>query len=262
MDITVCIKQVPAISDVKIDETSGSLIRDGIESKMNPFDLFALETAFRIKQQVGAHVTVVSMGPPQVKSILNEAYMMGEVEGVILSDRCMAGADCLATSYALSQCIRKIGLPDLIICGKQTTDGDTAQVGAEIAEFLNIPHITNVLKINEIKEQSMVVESDLPEMTQTAEICFPALISVEKDLVQPRLPSYRRRCSLDSLQVRSLSLADLADQDEGKYGLNGSPTQVVRIFPPEKMRKTELLEGDSIELADRLFEILTEWKFC
>jgi len=262
MNIIVCIKQVPATSDVKIDEKTGSLIRDGVESKMNPYDLFALETALQIKQQAGANITVVSMGPPQVKDIINEAYLMGDVEGVILSDRCMAGADCLATSFALSQCIQSIGLPDLVICGKQTTDGDTAQVGAEIAEFLHIPHITNVLKIDEIKEKSMIVESDLPEMTQIAEIQFPALITVEKDLVQPRLPSYKRKRSLQSLKVRSFNLHDLADRDEEKYGLNGSPTQVVRIFPPEKIRKTELVEGNSTELADKLVEILAEWKFC
>ena len=261
MNIIVCIKQVPSTSEVKIDEETGSLIRDGVDSKMNPYDLFALETALRIKQQVGARITVLSMGPPQVQAIIAEAYLMGEVEGVVLSDRCMAGADCLATSFALSQCIQSIGLPDLVICGKQTTDGDTAQVGAELAEFLHIPHITNVLKIDEIKEKSIVVASDLPAMTQIAEIQFPALITVEKDLVQPRLPSYKRKRSLPTLHLRSFNLNDLADQNEEKYGLSGSPTRVVRIFPPEKIRKTEIVEGDSTELADRLYEVLAEWKF-
>ncbi|HAF60986.1 MAG TPA: electron transfer flavoprotein subunit beta [Anaerolineaceae bacterium] len=261
MNIIVCIKQVPSTSDVKIDEKTGSLIRDGVESKMNPYDLFALETALQMKQQVGANITVLSMGPPQVQDIINEAYLMGDVEGAILSDRCMAGADCLATSFALSQCIQRIGLPDLVICGKQTTDGDTAQVGAEIAEFLHIPHITNVLKIDDIKEKSIIVESDLPDITQTVELQFPALISVEKDIVQPRLPSYKRKRSLPSLHVRSFNRNDLADKDEEKYGLNGSPTRVVRIFPPEKTRKTELVQGNSTELADKFYETLAEWKF-
>jgi electron transfer flavoprotein beta subunit len=261
MDILVCIKQVPSTSEVKIDQKTGSLIRDGIDSKMNPYDLYALETAMRIKQETGAKITVLSMGPPQVKEIIQEAFMMGADEGVVLTDRRLAGADCLATAYALSQSIEKIGLPDLIICGKQTTDGDTAQVGPEMAEFLGIPHITNVVALGAVSDDNLIVSADLPGMIQTAEIRFPALITVEKDIFQPRLPSYRRKLETAGKDVKFYSLNDLADQDESKYGLTGSPTQVVRIFPPENHQESRIYEGLADQLANQLFDALAEWKF-
>lgn len=261
MEILVCIKQVPGTSEVKIDEKTGSLIREGIDSKMNPYDLYALETALQIKQEMDVHITVLSMGPPQVREIIQEAFMMGEVDGLILTDKRLAGADCLATAHAISQCIEMIGLPDLIICGKQTTDGDTAQVGAEIAEFLRIPHITNVLKIQEIKPQSMIVETDLPDRVQRAEICFPALITVEKDINQPRLPSFKNKQHLNNQKIRVFSIDDLADQNETHYGLNGSPTQVLRIFPPENDTSSEVFEGSGRELTQKLNDVLVDRKF-
>ncbi|MCJ7688761.1 MAG: electron transfer flavoprotein subunit beta/FixA family protein, partial [Clostridiaceae bacterium] len=155
MEILVCIKQVPGTSNVEVDPVTGVLKRDGIDSKMNPFDLFALETALKIKEQEGGVIKVITMGPPQAKDVIREAYMMGADEGALVSDRKFAGADVLATSYTLSQGVKKMGGFDLILCGKQTTDGDTAQVGPEMAEYLGIPHIANVLKIEEIKEKSV-----------------------------------------------------------------------------------------------------------
>ncbi len=261
MNIIVCIKQVPGTSDVKIDEKTGSLIRDGIDSKMNPYDLYALETALQIKQKMDAHITVLSMGPPQVKEIIQEAFLMGEVNGAILTDKYLAGADCLATAHAISQCIEKMGLPDLIICGKQTTDGDTAQVGAEIAEFLHIPHITNVLKIEEIKAGSMLVATDLPTMLQRAEIQFPALITVEKGIYQPRFPSFKRKKLITDQKVQVYSVQDLSDHDVTHYGLTGSPTQVMRIFPPETDTTSEIWKGSSQDLTEKLYHVLVERKF-
>ncbi len=191
MEILTCIKQVPGTSEVEVDEKTGVLKRDGVDSKMNPYDLYALETALRIKKEKGSTLKVITMGPPQAKQIITESFMMGVDEGAILSDRKFAGADVLATSYTLSQGIKKLGNPDLIICGKQTTDGDTAQVGPEIAEFLNIPHVTNVTKIIEVKDKSIVVEVDMPNTLETCEIQYPCLITVEKDIFQPRLPSFK-----------------------------------------------------------------------
>lgn len=146
MNILVCIKQVPGTSKVEVDPVTGVLKRDGIDSKMNPYDLYALETALRIREEKGGTIKVLSMGPPQALSVIKEAYSMGVDDGVLLSDRKFGGADVLATSYTLSQGVRKMGDFDLIICGKQTTDGDTAQVGAEIAEYLGIPHAANIEK--------------------------------------------------------------------------------------------------------------------
>lgn len=158
---------------------------------MNPYDLFALETALRIKQETNATLKVITMGPSQAKQVIEESFMMGADEGAIISDRKFAGADVLATSYTISQGIKKIGNPQIIICGKQTTDGDTAQVGPEIAEFLNIPHVTNVTKILDIKEESIVVEVDMPNTLEVCEVKYPCLITVEKDIFQPRLPSFK-----------------------------------------------------------------------
>ncbi|MBU2703416.1 electron transfer flavoprotein beta subunit [Sporomusaceae bacterium BoRhaA] len=261
MNILVCIKQVPETSKVEVDPVTGVLKRDGVDSKMNPYDLYALETALRIREEVGGIVKVISMGPPQAVEIIKEAYMMGADEGALLSDRRFAGADVLATSYTISQGIRKMGNIDLILCGKQTTDGDTAQVGPETAEYLEIPHIANVIKIEEIKDKSIVVEMDMPNTIEVAEIQFPCLLTVEKDIYQPRLPSYKKKLATTDREVRMLSLKDFEDQNEKKYGLNGSPTQVERIFPPAVNTDKEIWNGSGPELAERLSDKLKELKF-
>ncbi|WP_195939809.1 electron transfer flavoprotein subunit beta/FixA family protein [Romboutsia sp. 1001713B170131_170501_G6] len=260
MEILTCIKQVPGTSEVEVDEKTGVLKRDGIDSKMNPYDLYALETALKIKEKKGAILKVLTMGPPQAKQIVEESFMMGVDEGAILSDRKFAGADVLATSYTLSQGIKKVGNPDLIICGKQTTDGDTAQVGPEIAEFLNIPHITNVTKIIEIKDKSIVVECDMPNTLEECEINYPCLITVEKGIYEPRLPSFKLKLDTKDREIPMYSLSDFEDQDENNYGLNGSPTQVLRIFPPTSNNKKEVLRGSSEEISEKLVNKLKELK--
>ena len=252
MEILTCIKQVPGTSEVEVDEKTGVLKRDGVDSKMNPYDLYALETALRIKKEKGATLKVITMGPPQAKQIIEESFMMGVDEGAIVSDRKFAGADVLATSYTLSQGIKKIGSPDLIICGKQTTDGDTAQVGPEIAEFLNIPHVTNVTKIIEVKDKSIVIEVDMPNTLEVCEVEYPCLITVEKDIFQPRLPSFKLRLKTKNREIPMYSLADFEDKNEDNYGLNGSPTQVLRIFPPTSNNEKEVLRGSAGEVTDIL----------
>ncbi|SCZ00744.1 electron transfer flavoprotein subunit beta/FixA family protein [Alkaliphilus peptidifermentans] len=260
MEITVCIKQVPGTTEVKVDER-GNLIRDGIDSKMNPYDLYAVETALKIKEKSGATVNVITMGPPQSEAVIREAFMMGVDEGYLLTDRKFAGADVLATSYTLSQGIMKTGKPQLIICGKQTTDGDTAQVGPEMAEYMGIPHVANVKKILEVKENSILVEMDMPTTLETVEIQFPCLITVEKGIFQPRLPSYKRKKETKDKLITYFSLKDFDDRDDKNYGINGSPTQVERIFPPESNTDKETWTGSGEELGNKLFEKLAELKF-
>jgi electron transfer flavoprotein beta subunit len=237
------------------------LKRDGVDSKMNPYDLYALETALKIKEQKGGTIKVITMGPPQATEVIKEAYMMGADEGVLLSDRKFAGADVLATSYTISQGVKQMGNIDLILCGKQTTDGDTAQVGPEMAEYLGIPHIANVIKIEEIKNDAMVVEMDMPNTIEVAEIKFPCLLTVEKDIFQPRLPSYRKKLETKDKEIKMLSLKDFGDQDEKRYGLNGSPTQVERIFPPAVNTDKEMWSGTGEELSQKLGFKLKELKF-
>ncbi|SCK03082.1 Electron transfer flavoprotein small subunit [uncultured Clostridium sp.] len=261
MNILVCIKQVPGTTKVEVDPITGVLKRDGIDSKMNPYDLYALETGLKIKENNGGSISVLTMGPPQAKEIIKEAYSMGVDNGVLLSDRKFAGADVLATSYTLSQGIKSIGNFDLIICGKQTTDGDTAQVGPEIAEYLNIPHVANVKKIVEVKKDSIELEMDMPDTVEIVEIKLPALITVEKGIFQPRLPSYKKKMDTKNRKIEVRSLNDFKDKNEMNYGLNGSPTQVERIFPPEVNDKREIWSGNSDELILKFEDTLKKLKF-
>ena len=261
MEIITCIKQVPGTSKVQVDPITGVLIRDGIETKMNPYDLYALETAVRLKEQYGGHVKVITMGPGQAIDVIREAFMMGADDGLLVSDRKFAGADVLATSYTLSQGIRKMGNFDIILTGKQTTDGDTAQVGPEIAEYLEIPHIANVLKILEATDKDITIEMDMPETIEVAKIKFPCLLSVEKDIFEPRLPSFKKKIETKDKVIKTICLNDMEDKNEKRYGLNGSPTQVERIFPPDENIDKEIWEGTGEELADRITQKLKELKF-
>lgn len=261
MKIAVCIKQVPGTTSVEVDPVTGTLKRDGVESKLNPYDLYALECALRLKAIHNAEVTAFTMGPPQAEEILREAYMMGADHAVLISDRRFGGADVLATSYALSQAIAAAGPFDLVICGRQTTDGDTAQVGAEIAEFLNIPHAASVVEISASSETLLTLVCELPLQKMTLKIPYPALIAVEKTTGEPRLPSYKLKCATKDRKIRLMTLDDMADTDPANYGQSGSPTRVVRIFPPESNSSRESWEGTNAELGKRLADYLYEHKF-
>ncbi len=261
MNITVCIKQVPGTTKVDIDPETGALKRDGIASKMNPYDLYALETALRLKEEHGGEISVITMGPPQAEAIIREAYMMGADKGYLLTDRRFAGSDVLATSYTLSQGIKKIDQTDLIICGKQTTDGDTAQVGAAIAEWLDIPHVTWVRRIEGITYSGMILEKNMAESFETVKVKFPCLITVDKDIYMPRLPSYTKMKTTRDNPINYLSLDDLDDKDSDKYGLSGSPTSVERIFQPESNNDHIIWEDRKDNGAEKLFGVLAENKY-
>ncbi len=261
MNVFICVKQVPGTIQVEVDSATGVLKRDGVASKLNPYDLFAIETAMELKEQYGAYVKVFSMGPMQAKKVLMETICMGADEGVLLSDRKFGGADVLATAYCLSQGLEKGGKYDIILCGKQTTDGDTAQVGAEIAEFLNIPHANNVVSIQEVTKKSVTVLINWENHTATQEIKLPCILCMDSDINTPRLPSYKRKKKLDEACIRVITLADMDDKDEMHYGLSGSPTKVERIFAPDKKLDREILEGSHKEVAMHLSKILMEKKF-
>ena len=261
MNILVCVKQVPGSSNVKVDEKTGLLIRPKKGNKLNPYDLYAIEAALVLKEQYGGSVNVLTMGPPQARDVLEECLWMGCDEAYLITDRAFGGADVLATSYTISQGIRKAGDIDLIICGKQTTDGDTAQVGAETAEHLGIPHLSNVTGILEVDEGSVLVEANQEKMIVKQRIKLPCLICMDSEVNTPRLPSYRRRKTTEETLVHSLTLADLEDRNPEHYGLKGSPTQVQKVFPPEKSSSRILENGSSEELADKLNRLLSDRKF-
>ena len=258
MNIFVCIKQVPSTNRVEVDEKTGVLKRDGVASKMNPYDLYALETALRLKERHGGRVTVGTMGPPQAEAVVREAYMMGADEGYVFSDRRLGGADVLATSYTLSQAIRSVGDFDLILCGKQTTDGDTAQVGPAIAEHMGIPHAAWVSRI-EAEEAGITVEQQLQDVIETVRMPFPCLVTVEQDICTPRLPSLKRAREVADRPVRVMGLDSFLDTDPEHYGLSGSPTQVERIFPPANDVQRERWTGENA--GERLHALLGQWKF-
>ena len=258
MNIFVCIKQVPATNKVKVDEKTGVLQRGGVQSKMNPYDLYALETALRLREKHGGRVTVGTMGPPQAQAVVREAYMMGADEGYVFSDRRLGGADVLATSYTLSQAIRSVGDFDLILCGKQTTDGDTAQVGPAIAEHMGIPHAAWVRRLT-VRDGGVDAEQQLQDVIETVHMPFPCLVTVEQDIFMPRLPSLKTAREIGGREIHMIGLDAFLDTDESHYGLSGSPTQVERIFPPDNDVQHEIWEGEG--LTQRLFDQLKSWKF-
>lgn len=257
--IVVCVKQVPDTTEVRINPETNTLIREGVASILNPFDLYAVEEAIRIKEKLGGTVTVLSMGPPQVAESLRETIGMGVDEAVLLSDRAFAGSDTLATSYALSKGIEKIGAVNLILCGKQAIDGDTAQVGPEIAEKLGIPHITYVKKINEISETEMTAERMNEDGYERVKMPLPALITVVKEINEPRMPSLKGMMRAKKAVIPTWSAADIG-AEPGKCGLNGSPTWVKRIFIPEIKCQGEIFTGTPEEQVKSLVDAIVSRK--
>ena len=191
MDIIVCIKQVPDTTDVRIDPMTNTLIREGVQSIINPFDMYAIEEGIQLKERFGGNVIVVTMGPPQAEAALREAISLGADEGILVSDRAFAGSDTWATSYTLAAAIKKIGGFDLIICGKQASDGDTAQVGPGIAAHLDLPQVTYVKKVENIDEKHAKVERMTEEGYEVVETPLPCLLTVVKEINEPRLPSLK-----------------------------------------------------------------------
>jgi electron transfer flavoprotein beta subunit len=257
MNIIVLVKQVPDTSEIKINRETNTLIRDGVPSIINPYDRYAIEEALRLREKHGGKVTAVTMGPPQAVEALKEAVSLGVDDVVLLSDRAFAGADTWATSYALSQGIRKIGNFDLVIAGKQAIDGDTAQVGPETADMLGIPFVAYIRKIEQVEGRKMVAERLMDEGYDVVETSLPALITVVKEINEPRVPSLKGKMKAKSLKVTAWSAADIGS-DENKIGLRGSPTQVVRIFPPSPRGQREILSGTVEEKVATLAKKLKE----
>jgi electron transfer flavoprotein beta subunit len=260
--IVVCIKQVPDTTEVKIDPETKTLVREGVESITNPFDEFAVEEGLLTKEKYGGEVHVISMGPPQAKEVLKNAYAVGSDYVYLVSDRAFAGADTWATAYTLSAAIKKIGDYDLIICGKQAIDGDTAQVGPGIATQLNIPQLTYVDKVVEIDpdNKKIKVERLLEDGKEVVEASLPALITVVKDINEPRLPSLFGIKKAAKLDIPAWTAEDLP-VDKDKLGLKGSPTEVINVFSPEVRGGGEILEGEVPEVVVTLVDKLMDLKF-
>lgn len=251
MRIIVCIKQVPGSTQVKINPDTGTLMRDTVEAVVNPFDEYAIEEALRIREKVGGTVTVITMGPPQAETALRSAIAMGADEGVLISDRAFAGSDTWATSYTLANAIKTLGDYNLIICGKQAIDGDTAQVGPGVAEMLDIPFVAWIRKVEEISDDSIKVERMMEDGYDVVQMPLPGLITVVKEINDPRMASLKGKMKAKKAEIKTITVADL-DVDETKLGLNGSPTQVLRSFVPEKKTGGEKITGEPHELVEKV----------
>jgi electron transfer flavoprotein beta subunit len=258
LDIKVFIKQVPNTAEVKIDPKTGTLIREGMESIINPDDLHALEAALRLRDVNGGKVTAISMGPPQAVDVLREALGMGVDECVLLTDRAFAGADTLATSYTLGKCVQKLGHFDLIIAGYQAIDGDTAQIGPQVAEFLNVPQVIRAITL-EIKDNELLAERTAEEGTEVVKCPLPALVTVTKEANDPRylfIPLLMAAFEADA-PIKYWGSNDIGT-DEESIGLKGSPTKVQRTFTPSHKKKIEKLTGQPAEVAKTLVDRLKE----
>lgn len=255
MKIIVCIKQVPDAKDVRLDPETNTLAREGVESIMNPFDQHALEAGVSLKESCGGEVTVLSMGPPQAEAVLRQAISCGADHAVLVSDRSFAGADTWATSYTLAKAVDQIGTYDLIICGKQAIDGDTAQVGPGLAMRLDIPYATCIQKIRSADENTIVFERMMDDGYDVLQSGYPLLMTVVKDINEPRVPSLRGKMKAKKAEIRALNAEDIA-ADPSCIGLPGSPTQVVKVFPPEPRGSRAILTGDLDEQVEQLVEKL------
>lgn len=248
MEIVVCVKQVPDTTEVKIDPVTNTLIRQGVPSIVNPFDKNAVEAALQLKEKHGGKVTVLSMGPPQASDALKECLAMGADQAILVSDRAFGGADTLATSYTLAAALRKIGNYDVIFCGKQAIDGDTAQVGPELAEHLGIPQVTYVNKI-EVDGDTARLERENEDGYAVVEVKLPVMLTIIKSLnFEPRYPTVKGTMRANRAKIEVWTAADLG-VNEQRIGLKGSPTQVRKIFTPKQRVQGVIIQKDTAREA-------------
>ncbi|MFC1591031.1 electron transfer flavoprotein subunit beta/FixA family protein [Thermodesulfobacteriota bacterium] len=264
MHIVVCVKMVPDTTQVSIDPVTNTLVREGVPFITNPFDTNAVEEAIRLKDKYGAYVTAVSMGPPAAESVLRKAISVGADEGILLSDRAFGGADTLATSTVLGNAINRINderAVDIVLCGKQTIDGDTAQVGPGIARRMDIPQLTLVDEVISVNrdQKTIKVRRKLEGYHEIVESKMPCMMTVEREINTPRYPKVPDRLDADDISIKVWTNGALK-LDPETIGLLGSPTQVRRIFAPEReMGEVMMGEGDQKDVAvDAAFNKLIE----
>ncbi len=252
MNIIVCIKQVPGTAVVKINPADNTLIREDVPNIINPFDMYAIEEGLRLREKFGGKITAISMGPPQAVNALKEAVGMGVDEAILVTDRAFAGSDSWATAYTLSLVIKMIGPFDIILCGKQAIDGDTGQVGPGLARQLGITQLTYIFKIQKLdpSAKTIIVERLLEEGHEIVEGKLPALLTVVKDINQPRLSSLANLRRSGKQKIRMVVASDLIGVDMARLGLNGSPTKVIKIFsPPKRDGILDMIHADTNEKA-------------
>ncbi len=258
MDILVCIKQVPDTTDVKMDPASNTLVRDGLPNIVNPFDKHALEAAVQLKEAHGGTVTALCMGPDQAKKALKECISVGATKAVLISDPAFAGSDTYTTSYILANAIKKLGNFDLIICGKQAIDSETAQVGPALAQQLGIAQLTYAAKI-QVDGGKVVVNRETDDGYEVVEAQLPALCTVTKTINEPRFASVKGKMEANKAKIDVLTPADLPGIDPAKLGLKGSLAKVTKTFVPAKKESGVMIkEATGQDAARKLVEKLVE----
>ncbi len=258
MNIIIPIKQVPETSNVKMDPETGTMIREGVESIINPLDLYAIEIGIQLKEEHGGKVTVITMGPPKAEKALKEAIAMGCDDGILISDRKFAGSDTWSTAYVLGEAIKKIGNYDLILAGERATDGDTGQVGPNIAAYLNLTLGTYISRIDEVTSDSIVVERLLEEGYEKLQMPLPSLITVVKEISYPRLPTLRGKQKARMTDLPLLTASDM-ELEEELLGLNGSPTRVVKIESPKVTRGGTIITAKDEDMLEESVDKLIEF---
>lgn len=260
LNIIVCIKQVPHpehFARISLDPARQTITREGIPTIINPLDRNALEEGLRLREEFSGKVTVISMGPPQARDVLEEALATGADNAILLCDQTFAGADTLATAYSLAYCIQKLGQFDLVLCGNETIDSATGQVGPQLAELLNVSHVNYVNRIVFEPGKNLIVERALEHGYMKVRAKLPALLSVVKEINQPRLPTVWGIIEAREKEIQVWGAADVKAVPD-TIGLVGSPTQVTGIFKREMKRKNEILEGPSAEIARKAVARLRE----
>lgn len=251
LNIIVCMKQVPDTNEVKIDPETNTLMRAGVPSIMNPFDTFALEMALQLKEKTNGTVTAVTMGPDQAKDILKQAYAVGADKMVLVTDRKFGGSDTLATSYTLACTVSKLGDYDVIFCGKQAIDGDTAQVGPELAEHLGVPQITYGVAVDYV-DGEMRIKRENDDVYEIMTTMLPAVVTFTKTDIELRNPNIKRRMEANKKEIEVIAAADLEGIDETRLGLKGSPTRVRKVFAPPVRKAGAKIEGYDAEESAKI----------
>ena len=241
--------------EVRIDPETNRIIREGVPSIVNPYDFYAMEAALRLKEKYGGAAIVCSMGPPQAESALREALSLGFDQAFLLSDRGFAGSDTLATSYTLSCLVRKLMPVDIVICGREAMDGSTGQVGPELSENLGWPFFSYVSEIKEIVNSRLKVHRMMEDHYEEIEGSLPAVMTVVKEIAEPRLPSLKGILKAKKAEIVLLNKGELKGEDL-RFGSSGSPTWVVKVWTPEVHKKGMILEGEPIEIAQKLYQEL------
>ncbi len=256
MRIVVCIKQVPESTEVRVDPQTKALVREGVASIVNPVDENAIEAALQLREAHGGKVTAITMGPPQAEEALRHALAMGADDAILLTDAAFRGSDTLATSYTLAQAVRKIGEVDLLLCGKQAIDGDTGQVGPGLAERLGWPQVTFAVAL-EVTDRKLRARRVLDDFFEVIAVPLPAVVTVAKQINDPRRPAMRSVLKAKRAQITKWSLADL-EGDASQAGFDGSPTQVIEVWPPERRSGGRMLQGSVDEITDEIANAIKE----